>query len=100
MEEKTIDIKELYSAVFAAKTHYDEALATKSGIRMAESALMNTMFNRASDILAVIGDANKNAEEVKRLKDDLESLEVSLDDADRRYAELKASIETAKKKGK
>lgn len=90
-------IKTMKNDIVSARAEYENARARGGGVNHAQTRLMNTLFNYAKDIEAMLGEWERLDKKVGDLIEENTMLSVSLAEAD---ARLKEAPTVAKKKSK
>ena len=90
-------IKTMKNDIVSARAEYENARARGGGVNHAQTRLMNTLFNYAKDIEAMLGEWDGLNKKVGDLIEENNMLSVSLSEAD---ARLKEAPAVAKKKSK
>lgn len=85
-------VKTLLNELSDCRQEYLSAVSRNSGVSVAKTTLMNTLFSRLGDILTflkyVIEENSSDSEKVASLQDEINGLKRALEEADAEYAEI------------
>lgn len=87
-------MNELIEKLGSAQIEYLNALARKSGEATYRERLKNILFNNCAAIIEELNKAAGQATEVEQLRDDVESLEAALAEADEENKKLRKPAKT------